>query len=73
MMSARLRIMPRWRIETRIDNAVNDLRHRMNDENAALLAQFDAKDLRRSERGLHELIGSATSSIKRSMRSALTC
>jgi adenylate cyclase len=32
------------RIETRIDNAVNDLRHRMNDENAALLAQLDAKD-----------------------------
>ena len=40
------------RIETRIDNAVNDLRHRMNDENAALLAQLDAKDLAEARRGI---------------------
>ena len=40
------------RIETRIDNAVNDLRHRMNDENAALLAQFDAKDFAEVRRGV---------------------
>ena len=40
------------RIETRIENAVNDLRHRMNDENAALLAQLEAKDLAEVRRGL---------------------
>ena len=40
------------RIETRIDAAVNDLRHRMNDENAALLAQLDAKDLAEVRRGI---------------------
>ncbi len=40
------------RIETRIENAVNDLRHRMNDENAALLAQLEARDLAEVRRGL---------------------
>ena len=40
------------RIETRIENAVNDLRQRMNDENAALLAQLEARDFAEVRRAL---------------------
>ena len=56
------------RIETRIENAVNDLRHRMNDTRTLRCLPSSRRGIwPRSEGGLRELTRSATSSTKRSI------
>ena len=43
------------RIDDRIDNAINDLRERMNEDNATLLKQLDAKDFAAARQTMHHL------------------
>ena len=61
------------RLDDRIDNAVNDLRRRLNEQIALLLRELDARDFAEHDARSSVPTRSATSSITRSTAFAPTC
>ena len=61
------------RIDTNIDNAVNDLNRHLNQESDQLLSQLEAKDLPKPDARWRALMRSATNSIRNSIKYAPRC